>query len=97
MLSDQKRRALCAEVARLLRVERLKKGISMTRLAEQAGLSQQMISYVERGMRNPTLDVLLRVSEALDIRFDSIMERAYEITKKGAKKGNKIGRAIRPR
>jgi transcriptional regulator with XRE-family HTH domain len=89
MLSDQKRRAICAEVARLLRAERLKRGVSMTRLAEQAGLSQQMVSYMERGMRNPTIDVLLRVSGALEIRFDSIIGRAYEITEKNSKKARK--------
>jgi transcriptional regulator with XRE-family HTH domain len=92
MLSDQKRRTLCAEVARLLRTERLKKGVSMTRLAEQSGLSQQMVSYVERGMRNPTLDVLLRMSEALEIRFDGIMGRAYEVADRNALKTRKTVR-----
>jgi transcriptional regulator with XRE-family HTH domain len=55
------------KVAKLLQEERKQKGISMTRLAEKAGLSQQMVSYVERGLRNPTLDTLLRIAMALDI------------------------------
>lgn len=37
----------------------------MTEVAERAGLSQQMVSYVERGMRNPTLDTLLRMANAV--------------------------------
>jgi len=78
MISDQNRRLLCAMVAQLLRDERVKKGFSMTRLAERAGLSQQMVSYIERGMRNPTLDVLLRISGALDIRLDAILGQAYK-------------------
>jgi XRE family transcriptional regulator, regulator of sulfur utilization len=78
MLSDQKRRAICSKVAQTLRAERLKRGVSMTRLAERAGLSQQMVSYIERGMRNPTLDVLLRIAGALNVRLDAILGRAYK-------------------
>jgi transcriptional regulator with XRE-family HTH domain len=62
----------------------------MTRLAEQAGLSQQMVSYVERGMRNPTLDVLFRMSEALEIRFDSILGKAYKVADRSASRTRKI-------
>ena len=39
----------------------------MRRLAEKAGLSQPMISYVERGMRIPTLETVLRIAHALDV------------------------------
>jgi transcriptional regulator with XRE-family HTH domain len=55
----------------------------MTRLAERAGLSQQMISYVERGMRNPTLDALLRIAEALGIGLDTVLAGAYEAANGG--------------
>lgn len=39
----------------------------MNRLAELTGLSLTTVSYVERGMRNPTLDTLLRIAEALEL------------------------------
>ena len=77
MLSNQKRQAICIKVAQILREERLGKGVSMTRLAERAGVSQQMVSYIERGMRKPTLDVLLRISEALDIQLAAVLGQAY--------------------
>lgn len=48
----------------------------MTALAEKAGLSQQMVSYVERGMRQPTLDTLLRISDALDADPATLLGRA---------------------
>ena len=73
---DSVRQAVCAEVARLLREERLRQGLSMTALAEQAGLSQQMISYVERGLRNPTLDTLLRITGVLEIELGEVVQRA---------------------
>ena len=63
-------------VAKLLQQERERKGMSMTRLAQDAGLSQQMVSYVERGLRNPTLDTLLRISDVLEIDLSEIIRKA---------------------
>jgi transcriptional regulator with XRE-family HTH domain len=68
--------AVSTNVARLLRQERERQGMSMTRLAADAGLSQQMISYVERGLRNPTLDTLLRMADVLEIDLSEIIRRA---------------------
>lgn len=48
----------------------------MTKLAEESGLSQQMISYVERGMRSPTLDTLLRIARVLDVDLWQILKGA---------------------
>ena len=69
-------RRVVLEVARLLRSERIRQGISMDRLAQKASLSQPMISYVERGMRNPTLDTLLRIANALDVDLSKLIKRA---------------------
>ena len=41
-----------------------------------AGLSQQMVSYVERGMRVPTLDTLLRLTDALNVDLWRILASA---------------------
>jgi transcriptional regulator with XRE-family HTH domain len=48
----------------------------MNLVAERAGLSQQMVSYVEREMRNPTLETLLRIAAALEIDFTEVLHRA---------------------
>jgi transcriptional regulator with XRE-family HTH domain len=63
-------------VARILKAERKKRQLSMTTMAAKAGLSQQMVSYVERGMRNPTLETLLRITDALDINLAKVIARA---------------------
>ena len=55
----------------------------MTTLGVQAGLSQQMVSYVERGMRMPTLDTLLRMCEALDIDLAVVIKKAQGMLSKG--------------
>ena len=48
----------------------------MNALAERAGLSQQMVSYVERGLRSPTLDTLLRLAAALEVGLPELLARA---------------------
>jgi len=69
-------RETCALVAQILRQERLDRDLSLTRTAEAAGLSRQMISYVESGQRIPTLDTLLRLCGALEIDLGEIITRA---------------------
>ena len=68
--------AICSDVARLLREERQRQNLSLNVLAERAGLSRQMVSYVEQEARNPTLDTLLRISTALGIKLEVIVKQA---------------------
>jgi transcriptional regulator with XRE-family HTH domain len=70
------RRTISSNVARILREERLKRALSMSAVAARAGLSQQMVSYVEREMRSPTLDTLLRITEALEISLAEVLRKA---------------------
>jgi transcriptional regulator with XRE-family HTH domain len=54
----------------------------MTQLAQLSGLSLSMISFVEREMRKPTLDTLLRIAEALDIDLGTMIQRATKAAKR---------------
>jgi transcriptional regulator with XRE-family HTH domain len=76
VIDSNKRATVCLNVAKILRAEREKRQLSMTVLAAKAGLSQQMISYVERGIRNPTLETLLRITGALDINLARVISSA---------------------
>ena len=76
MLDSKKRTAICSEVTKLLKAQREKSRLSMTALAAKAGLSQQMVSYVERGIRNPTLETLLRITAALDVSLGKMITKA---------------------
>ena len=58
----------------------------MTALSERAGLSQQSISYVEREMRVPNLDTLLRITEVLEVDLADVIKRACEQASLPAKK-----------
>lgn len=53
----------------------------MTVLAGRAGLSQQSISYIERGLRIPNLDTLIRLTDALEIELWPLLKKATEKTR----------------
>ena len=80
--SNKSQEAVCTRVAQILRQEREKRGLSMNQVAERAGLSQQMVSYVEREMRNPTLETMLRIAAAIEIDPVEVLRRATKAIKK---------------
>jgi len=48
--------------------------LSQEKLAERAGISAQYVSNIERGTENPTLDLLLRLAEALKVSLGEMCE-----------------------
>lgn len=81
--TDKKsQQVVCFRVAKILRQERERRGLSMNLVAERAGLSQQMVSYVEREMRNPTLETLLRIAVAMEIDLWKIIQQAERTASK---------------
>jgi transcriptional regulator with XRE-family HTH domain len=67
---------ICAEVVRLLIQDRKRRLISGNSLAEKAGLSQSLISTLEKGPWNPTLDTLLRLGDVLEVDLGEIITSA---------------------
>lgn len=49
-----------------VRAVRKERGITQEELAERSGFSQQYISDLERGRRNPTIVSLYELAQALD-------------------------------
>ncbi len=56
-----------ALVGRNVRRYRLKKGLTQEQFAEKSGFSQQYISGLEGGRRNPTVVTLYEIAQALDV------------------------------
>ena len=54
----------------------------MTVLAARSGLSQQSVSYIEREMRIPNLDTLLRIAEILEIDLADVIKRSISAASK---------------
>jgi transcriptional regulator with XRE-family HTH domain len=72
-------RRFAIRFAELLRAEREYKGMSMHRLAQKSGLSQPTISYIERGIRVPSLDTAYRIASALEIDLSELIKHASKI------------------
>ena len=85
MAKTSYRESVSSQVVDLLRQERERQKVSMTRLAEMSGLSQGMISLVEHDQRNPSLDTLLRICHALKIELSSVLHQAERIAKTHSK------------
>ena len=81
MPSTEVYQAISAQISRVIAEERVRQGLSMNRLAEMTGLSLTMVSYVERGLRNPTLDTLLRLTDALALDLGLLIQQAVRATK----------------
>ena len=56
-------------IAGNLRRTRLARGFSVRELAELTGVSKALISQIERGVANPTIEVLTRLAASLDLTF----------------------------
>lgn len=67
---------LRAEIVRLLRKERERRKLSKYAVARRSGVSQSMLSLVERGLRNPTLELLLRVADGIGVDLDALIKKA---------------------
>lgn len=63
-----------AQLGKRIGEMRKRQGLSQERLAERAGISAQYVSNIERGKENPTLDLLLRLSEALRVSLGQMCD-----------------------
>ncbi len=61
------------EVIKTIIKERTKRGWSQTELAEAIGSRQPVISRLERGDGNPSLQTLVRIAKALDLSLKVTM------------------------
>ena len=50
--------------------------LSLRQLAEQTGISNPYLSQIERGLRKPSAEVLLRLSKALRVSAETLYVRA---------------------
>jgi len=59
-----------------LKEQRIAAALSLRELAEQAGVSNPYLSMVERGVRNPSAQVLQQLAKALQISAEQLYVRA---------------------
>ena len=68
--------AVSAEIIRLLKKERERQKLSKYAVAQRSGISQSMLSLVERGLRNPTMELMLRVADGIGADLSVVITKA---------------------
>ncbi len=67
--------------AKVLKQLRTEKKISQEKLAEHCNLDRTYISLLERGLRQPTLSTIFKISQALEISPSELIKIVENETK----------------
>ena len=65
--------ALTQTVGHNLRRLRTRRGLSLERLAQSSGVSRSMLGQIELGQSAPTINVLWKIAQALDVPFSALL------------------------
>jgi len=79
--------ALRGEIVRLMREERLHRKLSNYAVSQSSGVSESMLSLIERGLRNPTMEIMLRIADGIGVDLSVILKKAK--AKKGVKQAKR--------
>lgn len=58
------------EIIDAIKAERAKQGISLRELEQRSGLSKSTINTFEMGVRNPRLDIVLKICDELGLKIE---------------------------
>ena len=74
-LMDESTAALASAIGVRVRQERQSRRWTLDQLSEAAGVSRRMVVNVEQGAANPSVGILLRISDALGVGLPALVER----------------------
>lgn len=63
----------------VLREQRMARGLSQEELALSADVDRTFVSQMERGIRQPTLTTLLKLSRALEVQPSTLVARMEKL------------------
>ncbi len=64
---------IAQNIARAIKVQRKAMGITQEELADRAGIDRTYASQLERAIANPSLTVLCKVADALDLTLIDLL------------------------
>ena len=68
--------AIRKEIIQLLREERAHRKLSNYAVSQNSGVSESMLSLVERGLRNPTMELMLRMADGVGADLPALIKKA---------------------
>ena len=86
MSKTSEREAIIAQLVTAIQKERLRQNLSLSEIASRAGLDRTMIMRVEKRERLPTIDTLLRIADALEIKLSSVLAAAEKAVRQATGK-----------
>jgi transcriptional regulator with XRE-family HTH domain len=69
-------RKSASDFGQIVRARRLERGLSQEALADEAGLHRTFISMIERGTRNPSLEVIKKLAHGLRTTASTLVDEA---------------------
>lgn len=51
-----------------IRLYRKAKGLTLNQMSQAVGITSSYLGYLERGQRNPSLDIIARIADVLEVR-----------------------------
>jgi len=83
-----------------IRAVRERRGLTLKEVAEKAGVSESLVSQIERNRVSPAIDTLLALADALEIDFDYLFaglkrERPVKIVQKNERPVSQIKQGIK--
>jgi transcriptional regulator with XRE-family HTH domain len=73
---DSRLNRLKTSLARSVKLRRKELGLSQEELADLAEIDRTYASQIERGVANPSLEVLFRISRALDMELIKLLAKS---------------------
>lgn len=70
----EKRKNITVNFGQRVKALRLQAGLSQEAFADKCGLDRTYISGIERGVRNPTLEVIGVIADGLGIELDILFK-----------------------
>lgn len=79
MIAPMDPESIAAIFGKVLREQRNARGLSQESLALSANVDRTFVSQMERGIRQPTLTTLCKLSDALDIQPSTLVARVEKM------------------
>jgi transcriptional regulator with XRE-family HTH domain len=80
LFMDSRLSRLKLSLARSVKLRRKELGLSQEELADLAEIDRTYASQIERGIANPSLEVLYRISRALDLELTTLMATNLKVS-----------------
>ncbi len=74
MLNKSKKQTFLPNLSKKLKQARKQKGLTQGQLAQKIGADIQRVSKYERGILIPTTEIMVKISNALDVSLDYLLK-----------------------